>query len=120
MQNFGSKDKPIEDEAASIKTVLDAFVAGDGNFVDTADVYHGGRSEEVVGRWLEGRRREDIVLATKARRSAAMAPGSPGLRRVRAPGRASSHTLGKCRVLGISLIGFCLCGSLAWFALCLQ
>ena len=34
------------------------------NFVDTANVYHGGRSEEVVGRALAGRRHQ-VVLATK-------------------------------------------------------
>jgi hypothetical protein len=46
-QNFGSKDHTIEAEAAACKEVLDAFVAKGGNFIDTADVYHGGRSEEV-------------------------------------------------------------------------
>lgn len=45
-QNFGSKERSIETEAASIAEVLDAFVAKGGNFIDTADVYHGGRSEQ--------------------------------------------------------------------------
>eukprot|EP00037_Helgoeca_nana_P033601 m.418601 g.418601 ORF g.418601 m.418601 type:complete len:362 (-) comp31034_c0_seq1:118-1203(-) len=63
--NFGSKDKPIEEEAAAIAVVLDAFVANGGNFIDTADVYHGGRSEEVVGLWLEKQARSSVVIATK-------------------------------------------------------
>lgn len=50
--------------------VLDAFVANGGNFIDTADVYHGGRSEEVVGLWLEKQprrkqARSSVVIATK-------------------------------------------------------
>ncbi|MEJ2187606.1 MAG: aldo/keto reductase, partial [Gemmatimonadota bacterium] len=36
------------------------------NFFDTADVYSEGRSEEILGKAL-GRRRKDVVLATKVR-----------------------------------------------------
>src|SRR3954465_9259055 len=35
------------------------------NFIDTADVYSGGESEEIVGKALAGRRRDNVVLATK-------------------------------------------------------
>jgi aryl-alcohol dehydrogenase-like predicted oxidoreductase len=61
------------DEATSFR-LLDAFVDGGFNLVDTADVYSrwvpghaGGESESVIGRWLQqgGGRRERIVLATK-------------------------------------------------------
>ncbi len=53
------------DEAAS-GAVLDRYLAAGGNAVDTADVYSGGRSEEVLGRLLAtGGRREQVVLATK-------------------------------------------------------
>jgi aryl-alcohol dehydrogenase-like predicted oxidoreductase len=53
--------------------VLDAYVDGGGNFVDTADMYSqwadgnsGGESETIVGSWLHARRnRDDVVLATK-------------------------------------------------------
>lgn len=52
--------------------VLDAFVAGGGNFVDTADAYsawvpgnRGGESETIIGEWLASRRPEGIVVATK-------------------------------------------------------
>ncbi|HEY0279934.1 MAG TPA: aldo/keto reductase [Solirubrobacterales bacterium] len=36
------------------------------NFIDTADVYSGGESEEIVGRSLSGGRRDDVFLATEA------------------------------------------------------
>lgn len=44
--------------------VLDAYEAAGGNFLDTANKYHGGQTEEIVGRWLEGRR-DRTVVATK-------------------------------------------------------
>src|ERR1700712_1318036 len=52
-----------DDRADSIR-ILHRAVDGGINFVDTADVYSGGVSEEIVGEALEGRR-EDVVLATK-------------------------------------------------------
>jgi aryl-alcohol dehydrogenase (NADP+) len=46
--------------------VLDAYVAAGGNFIDTANIYAGGASEEVLGRWMAARgNRDRIVLATK-------------------------------------------------------
>jgi aryl-alcohol dehydrogenase-like predicted oxidoreductase len=51
------------DEATSLDLV-NRFVEAGGNFVDTADVYADGRSEEICGKALEGRRK-DFVLATK-------------------------------------------------------
>ncbi len=52
-----------EDEADSIRIIHAALDAGI-NFVDTADVYSAGVSEEVTGKALKGRR-DDVVLATK-------------------------------------------------------
>ncbi|ALD20378.1 aldo/keto reductase [Hymenobacter sp. DG25A] len=60
------------DEATSFQ-ILDAFVAGGGNAIDTADGYSvwvpghvGGESETVIGKWLKQRgRRDDVVIATK-------------------------------------------------------
>jgi aryl-alcohol dehydrogenase-like predicted oxidoreductase len=52
-----------------IHTALDAGV----NFVDTADVYTTGESEQIVGKALAGARRAEVVLATKA--NGAMGPG---------------------------------------------
>ncbi len=46
--------------------VLDAYVAAGGNFIDTANIYAGGASEEIIGSWMASRgNREKIVLATK-------------------------------------------------------
>ena len=53
------------DETIS-KAVFDAYVDAGGNFVDTADVYSGGRSEELVGKFVAERNlRDKLVLATK-------------------------------------------------------
>ncbi|KAA0924412.1 aldo/keto reductase [Rhodococcus sp. ANT_H53B] len=60
------------DEAASFE-ILDAFTAGGGNFVDTADSYSafadgnsGGESETIIGNWTRARgNRDDVVIATK-------------------------------------------------------
>src|SRR5882757_10863843 len=59
---FGRETAESESHA-----ILDRFVEAGGNFVDTADIYSAGASEEIVGRWLKQQRREDIVLATKVR-----------------------------------------------------
>jgi len=60
------------DQAASF-AVLDAFVAGGGSLIDTADVYsrwvpgnHGGESETIIGGWLkQSGKRDDVLIATK-------------------------------------------------------
>jgi aryl-alcohol dehydrogenase-like predicted oxidoreductase len=52
-----------DDRADSIRIIHRALDAG-VNFVDTADVYSAGVSEEIVGEALQGRR-DDVVLATK-------------------------------------------------------
>ncbi len=54
------------DEATSHR-MLDTFVDAGGNFIDTADIYTQGVSEEIVGRWLKEKPRDDVVLATKVR-----------------------------------------------------
>jgi aryl-alcohol dehydrogenase-like predicted oxidoreductase len=50
-----------EDSIRIIHRALDAGI----NFIDTADVYARGESEEIVGKALQGGRRDDVVLATK-------------------------------------------------------
>jgi len=51
------------DHADAIRIIHRALDAGI-NFIDTADVYSGGTSEEIVGKAIEGRR-DDVFLATK-------------------------------------------------------
>jgi aryl-alcohol dehydrogenase-like predicted oxidoreductase len=68
------------DEATSA-TLLDRYLEAGGNFVDTADVYAGGRSEEVLGRLLRGRR-DEVVLATKGHFPTGSGPGGRGSTRV--------------------------------------
>ena len=59
---FGAWGNPDHDE--SIRIIHRALDAGI-NFIDTADVYSRGESEEIVGKALAGGRRDDVVLATK-------------------------------------------------------
>ena len=59
---FGAWGNPDHDD--SIRIIHAALDAGI-NFIDTADVYGQGESEEIVGKALAGGRREDFILATK-------------------------------------------------------
>jgi aryl-alcohol dehydrogenase-like predicted oxidoreductase len=59
---FGAAGNADHDESiAIIHRALDAGI----NFIDTADVYSHGESEEIVGKALAGGRRDNVVLATK-------------------------------------------------------
>ncbi len=62
---------------------LDRFVESGGNFVDTANVYSRGVSEEIVGRWLAARPavRDQLVVATKGRFPMGEGPNDAGLTR---------------------------------------
>jgi aryl-alcohol dehydrogenase-like predicted oxidoreductase len=59
---FGAWGNPDHDE--SIRIIHAALDAGI-NFIDTADVYAAGESEEIVGKALADGKRDDVVLATK-------------------------------------------------------
>ncbi len=63
------------------RAMLDRFVAAGGNFIDTANVYSQGGSEEILGRWLKGQSREDLVIATKVRWGMGQGPNREGLTR---------------------------------------
>lgn len=87
------------DETASFE-VLDAFVAGGGNFIDTADGYShwapghgGGESESVIGRWVASRgNRDDVVIASKVSTHPAFSGLAPD--NIRAAADASLARLG--------------------------
>src|SRR5215217_3376821 len=58
--------------------ILDRFLDAGANFVDTADTYSDGGSEETLAPWL-ARRRDEVVLATKLRYPVSV-PGGRGSR----------------------------------------
>jgi aryl-alcohol dehydrogenase-like predicted oxidoreductase len=70
--NFGGRS----DEAAS-QTVIDAAIDMGINLFDTADVYGQGKSEEIIGRGIKGRR-DSVVLATKFRSPMGDGPNQQG------------------------------------------
>ncbi|HEV2742855.1 MAG TPA: aldo/keto reductase [Rubrobacter sp.] len=74
------------DEEAS-RGLVARFLEAGGNFVDTADVYTKGVSEEITGRAIKGVR-DDVVLATKVRFPMGDGPNDVGLSR--------KHVIGGC------------------------
>ena len=68
------------DEEGS-RALISRFLDAGGNFIDTADVYERGTSEEIVGRAIKSVRREDVVLATKVRFPMGEGPNAAGLSR---------------------------------------
>jgi aryl-alcohol dehydrogenase-like predicted oxidoreductase len=86
MQFGWTADEPISCH------VMDAFVEAGGNFIDTADIYtnwagdasYGGRSEEIIGDWMQSKgNRAEIVLATKVRGRMSEGANGEGLSRAR-------------------------------------
>jgi aryl-alcohol dehydrogenase-like predicted oxidoreductase len=73
-QQVGSTD--IDEARHQVDLCLDAGV----NLIDTADVYSGGLSEEIVGQAIKGRR-DDVLLATKVRMPMGDGPNDAGLSR---------------------------------------
>jgi aryl-alcohol dehydrogenase-like predicted oxidoreductase len=95
---FGS-ETPEKDAFA----ILDAFVEADGNLIDTANVYVGGVSEQIIGRWFAARPHDvtdRVVLATKGRFGPAPDVNAVGLSR-RHLHRALNESLSR---LGIDTI----------------
>jgi aryl-alcohol dehydrogenase-like predicted oxidoreductase len=71
-------------DQAGTDAVLDAFVEGGGNFVDTADVYTRGESETIFGNWLKARgNRKSVIVATKVGLPMGDGPNERGLSRQR-------------------------------------
>ena len=69
---FGAWGEPDHD--FSIKIIHRALDAGI-NFIDTADVYSLGESEEIVGKALAGGRRDEVIVATKFHGPMDVGPG---------------------------------------------
>lgn len=67
---LGAMGFGTETDETEAFAILDTFVAANGNLIDTANVYGGGLSEDVIGRWFASRPTDitdRVVLATKAR-----------------------------------------------------
>ena len=90
----------IDDETA--RAVLEAAAAEGINFIDTANVYAGGRAEAVIGEWLHGRRRDDWVIATKVFFPIGPGPNDRGLSRKHLFEQCH-HSLGRLRTNHIDL-----------------
>jgi aryl-alcohol dehydrogenase-like predicted oxidoreductase len=72
---FGAWGNPDHDDA--VRIIHRALGAGI-NFIDTADVYSAGESEEIVGKALAGGRRDGVVLATKVHGTMGKDPNARG------------------------------------------
>src|SRR5579864_7669865 len=67
---LGTMTFGAETDESGAHQQLDRFIEAGGTLVDTADVYGGGRSEEIIGLWFASRPAdvtEPVVLATKGR-----------------------------------------------------
>jgi aryl-alcohol dehydrogenase-like predicted oxidoreductase len=102
---LGTMTFGVETDEAASHEQLDRFVSAGGTLVDTADVYGGGASEEIIGRWLRSRGPEDtgpVVLATKGRFATGSDPNAAGLSR-RHLGRALDDSLRRLGVESVDL-----------------
>jgi len=72
-----------ETDEATSHLIMDDYIKAGGNFIDTANVYSAGVSEEIVGRWLKARPSEarQVVVATKGRFPMGAGPNDLGLSR---------------------------------------
>lgn len=80
MSRWGSDD-------AGSRAVFTAYVEAGGNFIDTADVYSSGRSEQMLGAFMaEGKFRDQLVVSTKAGFASGTGPhaGGNGAKHMRA------------------------------------
>ncbi len=76
---FG-EDEPRGTSPEVAGQMIDRFLDAGGNFIDTANVYAGGRSEEIIGQALKGRR-DQVILATKVRHRRGAGANDTGLSR---------------------------------------
>jgi len=72
--NWGCGEKESHD-------ILKAFIDAGGNFIDCANVYAGGRSEEIIGYFLPQVERDDLVIASKCYFPMGQKPNQYGLSR---------------------------------------
>lgn len=78
---FGAMTFGSQVNEADAHRILDFWLDRGQTFIDTANVYNAGASEEIVGRWLKGRPRDSVILATKVRGKMGDGPLDSGLSR---------------------------------------
>jgi aryl-alcohol dehydrogenase-like predicted oxidoreductase len=78
--NFGSEEPWMMNDREASLTVIDRAIEHGINFLDTANVYSTGESEEIVGEAIDGRR-DELVVATKVHGEMADRPNGGGLSR---------------------------------------
>jgi aryl-alcohol dehydrogenase-like predicted oxidoreductase len=76
---FG-EESPRGADPTSATHIIHKFLDAGGNYIDTANVYAGGRSEEIVGAAIKDRR-DRVILATKVRFKTGQSPNEQGLSR---------------------------------------
>lgn len=82
-QALGAMTFGAEADESTSGEILTAFVENGGTFIDTADVYSSGVSEQIIGRWLSQHPTEasQVVIATKGRAPMGDGPNDLGLSR---------------------------------------
>ncbi|GIF76250.1 aldo/keto reductase [Asanoa siamensis] len=101
---LGTMTFGAETDEAGSQAQLDRFVEAGGTFLDTADVYSRGISEQIIGRWLRARPgvRDRLVIATKGRFPMGDGANDAGLSRTHLS-RALDASLGRLGVETIDL-----------------
>ena len=82
-QALGTMTFGAEADETTSHAIIDAYLARGGTFIDTADVYSAGASEEIIGRWIAAHPADSqrVVLATKGRFPMGAGPNDLGLSR---------------------------------------
>ena len=101
---LGTMTFGAEADEATSHSILDAFIEGGGTFIDSANVYSSGLSEQIIGNWLAKHptERAQVVIATKGRFPMGDGPNDLGLTR-RHLGRALDASLSRLGVEQIDL-----------------
>jgi 1-deoxyxylulose-5-phosphate synthase len=76
---FGNSEWGCDQKNAT--RIVDRFLDAGGTFIDTADLYSSGTSEEMLGKAIAGRKRDDLVIATKCWFPMGESPTARGLSR---------------------------------------
>ena len=68
-------------DLAEASRIIDTCIDAGINLIDTANVYSNGLSEEIIGEALGGKRKNDVLIASKARMRIGKGPNDEGLSR---------------------------------------